>query len=89
MKVFAIRDTTHSLDGYKRQVEEIREKLKHASNCLPFQNIKLTDKAALLFRFDMYFQGFASTIEGALGFRPCSSKLPMGCMLSGRRLVKD
>lgn len=50
VKVFAVRDPNLSLDAYKKQVEAIREKLKHASNCLPFQTIMLTDKAALLFR---------------------------------------
>lgn len=50
VKVFAVRDPNLNFDSYKQQVESIRAKLKHASNCLPFQTIMLTDKAALLFR---------------------------------------
>ncbi|XP_039265322.2 phosphoinositide 3-kinase regulatory subunit 4-like [Styela clava] len=50
VKVFAIHDPNLDLETYKQHVENIRSKLKHASNCSPFQNIMLTDKAALLFR---------------------------------------
>ena len=55
VKVFAIRDPNLNFDSYKEQVESIREKLKHASNCLPFQTIMLTDNAALLFRYFKIF----------------------------------
>lgn len=51
VKVFVIHDPSLDLEAYKEQVENIRAKLKHASNCLPYQNIMVTEKAALLFRY--------------------------------------
>jgi len=37
VKVFAIHDPTLPLAAHKEKVEEIRNKLASAVNCLPFQ----------------------------------------------------
>ncbi|KAJ8021698.1 Phosphoinositide 3-kinase regulatory subunit 4 [Holothuria leucospilota] len=50
VKVFVIHDPSLPLKLYKKQLEEIKEKLSQASNCLPFMRSTLSDKAALLFR---------------------------------------
>ncbi|XP_050303340.1 phosphoinositide 3-kinase regulatory subunit 4 [Anthonomus grandis grandis] len=50
VKVFAIRDPSLPLQGYKDRLEEIRKKLSAAVNCTPYQKFILTDKAALLIR---------------------------------------
>lgn len=50
IKVFANLNANLDLSKYKMDLEEIKSQLKHASNCLPFQNIVLNEKAALLVR---------------------------------------
>lgn len=50
VKVFAIHDPSLPLLPYKERLEEIRNKLSSAVNCLPFQKIVLTDKAGLIMR---------------------------------------
>ncbi len=49
-KVFVIHDPSLPLKTYRDQLEEIHGRLQGASNCLPFQKVTLSDKAALLFR---------------------------------------
>ncbi|XP_022087879.1 phosphoinositide 3-kinase regulatory subunit 4-like [Acanthaster planci] len=50
VKVFAIHDPSLPLRFYKEKLEDIKNKLSHSSNCLPFLRSTLSDKAALLFR---------------------------------------
>lgn len=50
VKVFAIHDPSLPLSPYKERLEEIRNKLSAAVNCLPFQKIVLTDRAGLVMR---------------------------------------
>ncbi|XP_066297190.1 phosphoinositide 3-kinase regulatory subunit 4-like [Branchiostoma lanceolatum] len=50
VKVFPIYDPTLPLKQYKEELEDIKSKLEPASNCLPFQRVTLSEKAALLFR---------------------------------------
>ncbi|XP_049778491.1 phosphoinositide 3-kinase regulatory subunit 4 [Schistocerca cancellata] len=50
VKVFAIHDPTLPLQQYKDRVEDIRNQLQGAVNCIPFQKAVLTDKAAFLMR---------------------------------------
>jgi phosphoinositide-3-kinase regulatory subunit 4 len=50
VKVFAIHDPTLPLTAHKEKVEEIRNKLASAVNCLPFQRAMLTEKAGFIIR---------------------------------------
>ena len=50
VKVFALPEQPVDLDMYKSEVETNKWKLKHASNCIPFQQTIVTDRAALLIR---------------------------------------
>ena len=50
VKVFALPDSDFNLSKYKDEVLHIKEKLKKASNCLPFQSAIVTDRAAFLAR---------------------------------------
>ncbi|XP_069690077.1 phosphoinositide 3-kinase regulatory subunit 4 isoform X4 [Periplaneta americana] len=50
VKVFAIHDPTLPLATHKEKVEEIRNKLASAVNCLPFQRTVLTEKAGFIMR---------------------------------------
>ena len=50
VKVFVIPEQSIDLDSYKSDVEKIKDKLKQASNCIPFQQTIITDRAALLIR---------------------------------------
>ena len=50
VKVFVIPDQSINLESYKSEVEAIKGKLKPASNCVPFQQTIITDRAALLVR---------------------------------------
>nr|CAB3264882.1 phosphoinositide 3-kinase regulatory subunit 4 [Phallusia mammillata] len=50
IKVFVVPDATVNLDYYKSEVEYVTGRLRHASNCLPFQQMYITDRAGLLVR---------------------------------------
>ncbi|GLH13555.1 Phosphoinositide 3-kinase regulatory subunit 4 [Gryllus bimaculatus] len=71
VKVFAIHDPTLPLSTYKERLEEIRNELQSAVNCLPFQRVLLTDKAGFIMReyvkFSLYdrisTRPFLTTIE--------------------------
>lgn len=71
VKVFAIHDPTLPLSSYKERLEEIRNELQSAVNCLPFQRVVLTDKAGFIMReyvkFSLYdrisTRPFLTTIE--------------------------
>lgn len=45
VKVFAIHDPTLPLSPYKDRLDEIRELLAPAVNCLPFQNVVVSYKS--------------------------------------------
>lgn len=50
VKVFAIHDPSLPLKAYKNQLQECKQKLLYAPNCLAFQKSLSTDRAELLFR---------------------------------------
>ncbi|XP_046685549.1 phosphoinositide 3-kinase regulatory subunit 4-like [Homalodisca vitripennis] len=50
VKVFAIHDPTLPLSMYRDRIEEIRNRLASANNCLPSQRVILTDRAGFLMR---------------------------------------
>ncbi|XP_037949245.1 phosphoinositide 3-kinase regulatory subunit 4-like [Teleopsis dalmanni] len=50
VKVFVKHDPTLPLEDYKERVEYIKKTLANAVNCLPFQRVELTDKAAYIMR---------------------------------------
>ncbi|CAH0555278.1 unnamed protein product [Brassicogethes aeneus] len=50
VKVFAIHDPSLPLATYKDHLEDIRQKLSSAVNCIPYQRILLTDTAGLIMR---------------------------------------
>ncbi|KAM7363336.1 vacuolar protein sorting 15 [Cochliomyia hominivorax] len=50
VKVFVKHDPTLPLEEHKERVEYIKKTLANAVNCLPFQRVELTDKAAYIMR---------------------------------------
>ncbi|XP_067658475.1 phosphoinositide 3-kinase regulatory subunit 4-like [Haliotis asinina] len=50
VKVFVIHDPSLPLSTHRDKLEEISQRLKGTSNCLPFQKAIQSEKAALLFR---------------------------------------
>ncbi|XP_067007759.1 phosphoinositide 3-kinase regulatory subunit 4 [Anabrus simplex] len=50
VKVFAIHDPTLPLSTYKDKLEQVRNELQSAVNCLAFQRAVLTDKAGFIMR---------------------------------------
>lgn len=50
VKVFAIHDPSLPLRSFQKRVEDQRQRLAIAPNCLPFQRTALTERAGLLFR---------------------------------------
>ncbi|XP_055958193.1 phosphoinositide 3-kinase regulatory subunit 4 [Patella vulgata] len=50
VKVFVIHDPSLPLQIHKHKLEEIVQRLKSTSNCLPFQKAIQSDKAGLIFR---------------------------------------
>uniref|UniRef100_A0A914VQF4 non-specific serine/threonine protein kinase n=1 Tax=Plectus sambesii TaxID=2011161 RepID=A0A914VQF4_9BILA len=50
LKVFIHHDPSFSLDPYKDQVIAVRDALKDASNCCPYQKIVMSEKSAILGR---------------------------------------
>jgi len=50
IKVFALPDSTVDLESYKSEVKFVGSKLKLASNCLPYEETHISDKAAFLIR---------------------------------------
>ncbi|XP_032813676.2 phosphoinositide 3-kinase regulatory subunit 4 [Petromyzon marinus] len=50
VKVFAIHDPSLPLRSFQKRVEDQRQRLAVAPNCLPFQRTALTERAGLLFR---------------------------------------
>ncbi|XP_036323773.1 phosphoinositide 3-kinase regulatory subunit 4 [Rhagoletis pomonella] len=50
VKVFVRHDPTLPLENHKERLEYIKKTLANAVNCLPFQRVVLTDKAAYIMR---------------------------------------
>lgn len=50
VKVFVKNDPTLPLEEHKDKVESIKKNLSNAVNCLPFQRVELTDRAAYVLR---------------------------------------
>nr|XP_014094276.1 phosphoinositide 3-kinase regulatory subunit 4 [Bactrocera oleae]XP_036213743.1 phosphoinositide 3-kinase regulatory subunit 4 [Bactrocera oleae] len=50
VKVFVRHDPTLPLEYHKERLEYIKKSLANAVNCLPFQRVELTDKAAYITR---------------------------------------
>ncbi|XP_041040975.1 phosphoinositide 3-kinase regulatory subunit 4 [Carcharodon carcharias] len=50
VKVFAVQDPSLPLTAYKQELEELRQRLLGAPNCVPFQRASFSERAALLFR---------------------------------------
>ncbi|XP_048405605.1 phosphoinositide 3-kinase regulatory subunit 4 isoform X2 [Stegostoma tigrinum] len=50
VKVFAVQDPSLPLTAYKQELEELRQRLLGAANCVAFQRACFSERAALLFR---------------------------------------
>ncbi|XP_053946645.1 phosphoinositide 3-kinase regulatory subunit 4 isoform X1 [Anastrepha ludens] len=50
VKIFVRHDPTLPLENHKERLEYIKKELSNAVNCLPFQRVELTDKAAYIVR---------------------------------------
>eukprot|EP00061_Rhincodon_typus_P010021 g33969.t1 len=50
VKVFAVQDPSLPLTTYKQELEELRQRLLGAANCVAFQRACFSERAALLFR---------------------------------------
>ncbi|GCC24842.1 phosphoinositide 3-kinase regulatory subunit 4 isoform X1 [Chiloscyllium punctatum] len=50
VKVFAVQDPSLPLTAYKQELEELRQRLLGAANCVAFQRASFSERAALLFR---------------------------------------
>ncbi|XP_067619259.1 phosphoinositide 3-kinase regulatory subunit 4 [Eurosta solidaginis] len=50
VKIFVRHDPTLPLENHKERLEYIKKALANSVNCLPFQRVELTDKAAYIMR---------------------------------------